>query len=59
MQVGTDFGWYLKIPGYRGTWTVSKRHNDYSWFKLGWHYQVVLRNDKGIKQSKQKLLAIT
>lgn len=38
MQVGTDFGWYLKIPGYRGTWTVSKRHNDYSWFKLGWHY---------------------
>lgn len=38
MQVGTDFGWYLKIPSYRGTWTVSKRYNDYSWFKLGWHY---------------------
>lgn len=38
MQVGTGLGWYLKIPGYRGTWTVSKRHNDYSWFKLGWHY---------------------
>ena len=52
MQVGTDFGWYLKIPGYRGTWTVSKRHNDYSWFKLGLHYSLVLRNDKGIKQSK-------
>lgn len=38
MQVGTDFGWYLKIPGYKGTWTVLKRYNDYSWFRLGWHY---------------------
>lgn len=38
MQVGTDFGWYLKIPGYKVTWTVLKRYNDYSWFRLGWHY---------------------
>lgn len=38
MQVGTDYGWYMKIPGLKGTWTVVKRHNDYSWFKLGWRY---------------------
>lgn len=33
-QTGADFGWYLKIPGDKGIYTVLRRHNDYSWFKL-------------------------
>lgn len=37
MRTGTDFGWYLKIPGFKGTWTVVRRYNDYSWFRLGYH----------------------
>lgn len=33
-QTGTDFGWYMHIPGRSGDYTIVKRCNDYSWFKL-------------------------
>lgn len=34
LQLGTDFGWYMHIPGRSGDYTIVKRYNDYSWFKL-------------------------
>lgn len=34
MQTGTDFGWYMRIPGYSGEYTIVKHYNDYSWFTL-------------------------
>ncbi|KRM31752.1 hypothetical protein FC44_GL000451 [Lactobacillus intestinalis DSM 6629] len=33
-QTGADFGWFLKIPGDKGVYTILRNHNDYSWFKL-------------------------
>lgn len=33
-QTGADFGWYMHIPGRSGDYTIVKRYNDYSWFKL-------------------------
>lgn len=33
-QTGTDFGWYMHIPGHKGDYTIIKRYSDYSWFKL-------------------------
>lgn len=48
-QTGFNFGWYMKVPGHRGLYTIVKGLNDYSWFTLktkipkpkrykeGWH----------------------
>lgn len=33
-QTGTDFGWYMHISSRSGDYTIVKRYNDYSWFKL-------------------------
>lgn len=29
---GTNFGWYMKVPGHSGEYTISKKLNDTSWF---------------------------
>lgn len=34
MRTGTDFGWYMKVPGYGGEFTILKHMNDYSWLTL-------------------------
>lgn len=36
-QTGTNFGWYMHVPGWKGTYTIVKKYNDYSWFSLDLH----------------------
>ncbi|MBL1072763.1 hypothetical protein [Lactobacillus kitasatonis] len=33
-QTGTDFGWYMHIPGHKGDYWIKVKDNDYSWFDL-------------------------
>lgn len=33
-QTGTNFDWYMEVPGHSGKYAIMKKHNDYSWFTL-------------------------
>lgn len=34
IRTGTDFGWYMKVPGHKGDYTIVKKYNDSSWYDL-------------------------
>ena len=34
LRTGTNFGWYMKIPGHKGDYTIARKYNDSSWYDL-------------------------
>ena len=58
-QTGTNFDWYMEVPGHSGKYAIMKKHNDYSWFTLNTkpkRFKAYLsgttyRDTKGVKAS--------
>lgn len=58
-QTGTNFGWYMEVPGHSGKYAIMKKYNDYSWFTLNTKSKrfkaylsgTTYRDTKGVKAS--------